>query len=90
MCKTGEQTNLRADRHTDRQTVLELQHGKPIKEIITDLLKAHPGEHLFAARVALEMNISTGTLYKWALEMDIDLNEYRYTMRAAVAAGDNG
>ena len=35
------------------------------------------------------MNISTGTLYKWALEMDIDLNEYRYTMRAAVAAVDN-
>ena len=88
MYKPGEQTK-RADRHTDRQTVLELQHGMPIREIITDLLEAHRGEHLFAARVALEMNIAPGTLYKWAESMEIDLNEYRKPMRTAVAAGDD-
>ena len=62
---------------TDRQTVLELQHGKPIQQIIEQVLEKHRGERHYVALAALDLGLAGATLYKWAYSMGIDIVEYR-------------
>ena len=58
---------------TDRQTILEMQHQKPIREIIEATLDKNRGRRHHLALTSLELDISTTTLYKWASELGIDL-----------------
>ena len=57
---------------TDRQTVMELRQGKPIREIIQKALDKYQGKRHRITRVALEMDISITTLYKWCDALGID------------------
>ena len=60
--------------NTDRQTVMELRQGKSIREIIERTLDKYQGEKHRITRVALELDISLTTLYKWCDVLGIETN----------------
>ena len=62
---------------TDKQTVLELQRSKPIKEIVREALVQYAGQRMVVARVALDLGVTDATVYKWCEELGIDIDEYR-------------
>ena len=62
---------------TDKQTVLELQRSKPIKEIVREALVQYAGQRMVVARVALDLGVTDATVYKWCEELGIDVDEYR-------------
>ncbi len=62
---------------TDRQTVLGLQRGQPIDEIIEQTLEKHRGKRHYAALAAMELGLAGATLYKWAEALGIDIGDYR-------------
>ena len=61
---------------TDRQRLLEIQRGKPIRQLIEETLRQHRGDRLYAARTAVELDVSPGTLRLWTGQMGIDLRRY--------------
>ncbi len=63
-------------RKTDRQKLLEVTRGKPIREIVEEKLEEHRGKSQHAARAAVDLEISTSTFHKWATGMGIDLKAY--------------
>ena len=61
---------------TDKQEILELRHGRPIRELVISALEKHQGGKFHLAYSALELDITPNTLRNWASRMGIDLNEY--------------
>ena len=59
------------------QEKLELQHRKPIKEILCEALEARRGQKGLPYLVAGDIGISDGTLYWWCREFGIDIDDYR-------------
>lgn len=61
---------------TDRQMMLEMRHGKPVRELILEALDKHRGNRFYITLAALELEITPGTLRKWAKRFGVGLNEY--------------
>ena len=59
------------------QEKLELQHGKPIDEVLRDALENRRGHKGLPYLAAADVGISDGTLYWWCREFGIDIDEYR-------------
>ena len=59
------------------QEKLELQHGKPIEDLLKATLEAHRGQKGLPYLVATDIGISDGTLYWWCRELGIDIDDYR-------------
>ena len=59
------------------QEKLELQHGKPIEDLLKTTLEAHRGQKGLPYLVATDIGISDGTLYWWCREFGIAIDEYR-------------
>ena len=72
---------------TDRQMVLELQRGKPIREIIEETLEKYRGRKHHQMMTALELDISVTTLHYWTKAMEIDLKAYGERIPAGVEEG---
>ena len=66
------------------QEKLELQHGKPIEEVLREALETRRGQKGLPYLAAADIGISDGTLYWWCREFGIDIDEYRRPR----AAGD--
>ncbi len=62
---------------TDKQTVLELQRSKPIKEIVREALVQYAGQRMVVARVALDLGVTGATVYNWCEDLGVDIDEYR-------------
>ena len=62
---------------TDRQQLLEFQHGKPLKEVIEECLEKHRGKRHTIATAAVELGLSYTTLTKWATEMEVNFRSNR-------------
>ena len=62
---------------TDKQMLLEFQHGKPVEEILRDSLVAHRGRRNMAILVAADLGVSDATIYNWCEDLDINIDEYR-------------
>ena len=60
---------------TDRQQLLELQRGKPIRALIEEALAKHRGKNC-AILAALDLDISVSTLNNWAAQFEIDLKNF--------------
>ena len=58
---------------TDRQQLLELQHGKPIKKLLEEAYRRHEGERHTVAAAALDLGLSTVTFHKWTIRFGVDL-----------------
>ena len=61
---------------TDRQTVIELQRGKPVDQVIRDVLEKHRGEKSQVTWVALDLGITDATVYSWCKDFGIDIDDY--------------
>ena len=64
------------NRITDRQMVLEYQHGKPIRKILEETLEKHRGRRHHTVHTASELDVTVGTLYKWSERLGIDIKSY--------------
>ena len=62
---------------TDRQVILELQHGKTIEAVLRDTLAKFRGRKSYVALSAIDLGLSDATLYGWCEELGIDIKEYR-------------
>ena len=62
---------------TDRQTVLELQREKPIETVLREVLASYTGQRMLVARTAVDLGITSATVYKWCDDLGIDIDEYR-------------
>ncbi len=78
------------NRITDRQMLLEYQHGKPIRDILTETLEKHRGRRHHTVHTASELDVTVGTLYKWSERLGIDLRSYapEETPAAEAATGE--
>ena len=68
---------------TDRQVVLELQHSRPIVQIVRKALEEHRGKKSQVTLAALDLGITDATVYNWCEDLGIDIDEYRDRPRRA-------
>ena len=62
---------------TDRQALLEVQHGKPVKDILLESLAKHRGQRNMTMLVGIELSVSNATIYNWCDQLGIDIAGYR-------------
>ena len=72
--------------NTDRQEMLVIQRGKPIREILIDALSRFRGERNFPVKTAGSLDISVPTLHTWCNDLGIQINEYRHEDQAVKGA----
>ena len=68
-------------RKTDRQKLLEMKHGKSIRDLMEEKLEEHLGREHAVNRAALDMDISISTFHQWARRLGMDLKTYERTGR---------
>jgi transcriptional regulator with PAS, ATPase and Fis domain len=61
---------------TLKQEKLEVQRKKEIRQIIREALENHRADKNMAQAAAIDLGITSGTIYQWCRELDIDLEEY--------------
>ena len=59
------------------QQLLELKKGRDIQTILEDTLDRYRGHHNLSGLVALDLGITSPTLYSWCHQFGIDVSEYR-------------
>ena len=62
---------------TDRQQLLELQHGKTIEELMEEAVDKHRGKRHSLTHAALELGLASLTFRKWADKFGVDI-EMKY------------
>ena len=72
---------------TPTQEKLEAQHGKPIAEILRDALEVRRGRKNFITFVAIDLDLTSATIYHWCREFGIDIEPYRRPMPDPDPAG---
>ena len=72
---------------TDRQQLLELQHGKPIKQFLEEAFEKPQGERHSLAAATLDLELAAVTFRNWAEQFGVDLKK-RY--EAENGAGETG
>ena len=68
---------------TDKQLMLEAQRGKPIDQILFELLQEHRGRKSLAAVVGLELDVTDATIYAWCEGCGININDYKHAVASA-------
>ena len=63
---------------TREQLRLESLYGRPIREILIGALEAHRGQKNLASVVAIDLEVSDGTVYSWCRELAIDVSDYAH------------
>ena len=66
---------------TDRQALIELQHSKPIDQVIRDALENTRGKKSQIALVAVDLGVTDATIYKWCEDLGINIEDYRRPIR---------
>ena len=74
---------------TPKQEVLELQYGRAIEEVIRGALERFGGRHNHVALAALDLGVSSSTLYIWCAQMEIDVREYKTEENQSLEAMEN-
>ena len=59
------------------QEKLEAQRKKDIRDIITGVLEKFRGRRNFMMLVAVDLEVTDATVYRWCEELGIDIDEYR-------------
>ncbi len=62
---------------TTVQEMLEAQHQKDIRDIVSGALKVHRGRRNMGGLVAVYLGVSDATVYNWCETLGIDIDEYR-------------
>ena len=62
---------------TTVQEILEAQHQKGIREIVSDALKLHRGRRNMVGLAAVDLGVTDATVYNWCRDLGIDIHEYR-------------
>ena len=62
---------------TLNQRLLEAQHHKDIREIITATLEAHRGQPRLVQRAGMDLGVTGTTLYNWCNALGITVSDYR-------------
>jgi transcriptional regulator with XRE-family HTH domain len=63
---------------TREQERLESLKGKPIRQVIVDALEARRGQKNLVQAVAIDLEVSDGTVYAWCREFAIKVSDYAY------------
>ena len=66
---------------TDKQMLLEIQHGKPVEDILRESFAAHQGRRNMAMLVAVDLEVSDATIYNWCEDLGINIDDYRRPVR---------
>ena len=61
---------------TLKQEKLEVQRKKEIGQIIRETLENHRADKNMAQSAAIDLGITSGTMYQWCRELGISLEEY--------------
>ena len=61
---------------TLKQEKLEVQRKKEIRQIIRETLESHRADKYMAQAAAIDLGITSGTMYQWCRELGIGLEEY--------------
>ena len=59
------------------QEKLEAQRDQDIREIITGVLEKYRGQRNQMMLVAVDLEVTDATVYRWCSELGIDIDEYR-------------
>ena len=62
---------------TDKQSLLEVQRGRDIRQILPETLERFRGYRNLMVKVAEDLDVSVPTLYTWCRELEIDIDSYR-------------
>ena len=74
---------------TAQQEILELKSGKDIRTLVVEVLERHRGKKRLPMIAALELEITTTSLYLWCKQLQIDVSSFRYPVpEPVVEAGD--
>ena len=68
---------------TDRQTLLEMQHQKPIADILRETLEQYRGQKQQVTLTSLDLGVTDATIYNWCHDLGIDIEQYRDRQRPA-------
>lgn len=63
---------------TPTQEKLEAQRNKDIREILIESLEQYRGKKNLAALVAIDLDVSDGSVYLWCRANNIDIDAYRF------------
>ena len=61
---------------TLKQEKLEVQRKMEIRQIIRETLESHRADKYMAQAAAIDLGITSGTMYQWCRELGIGLEEY--------------
>ena len=61
---------------TLKQEKLEVQRKREIRQIIRETLENHRADKNMAQAAAIDLGITSGTMYQWCRELGIGLEEY--------------
>ena len=62
---------------TTVQEILEAQHQKGIREIVSDALRLYRGRRNLVGLAAVDLGVTDATVYNWCRDLGIDIDEYR-------------
>ena len=62
---------------TTVQEILEAQHQKGIREIVSDALRLYGGRRNMVGLAAVDLGVTDATVYNWCRDLGIDIDEYR-------------
>ena len=68
---------------TDKQLMLEAQRGKPIDQILLELLQKYRGRKSLAFLVGLELDATDATIYAWCERCGINIDDYKHPVASA-------
>ena len=63
---------------TPTQQLLEAQRHKDIRDIMLDTLERFRATRNMVQDCCDDLNVSWGTFYKWAKDMDIEVGDYHF------------
>ena len=62
---------------TPTQGKLEAERGKDIRQILIDCLESRRGQRNKINKIAIDLDVTAPTIYRWCEEIGIDIEEYR-------------
>ena len=62
---------------TDRQSLLEAQRHQDIQDIVAGALEKYRGRRNMVMLVAVDLEVTDATVYRWCDDLGIDITDYR-------------
>ena len=60
------------------QRLLEAEHLRDIREIITTTLEAYRGQPRLVLHASMDLGVTNTTLYNWCNSLEITVSDYRW------------